>query len=194
LEEVSEGMAGSDDQLKSALDIALERASKLGRMSSEEMNAAKEKELAAVGESLAMRYLEGLPIRDIELELAKHKEHRQKVVGYLVGGLIDRADPLNREGFKAVSAAIKHFIGTSTVAQQIESLLTEHRDELERTLNEQRSSVEAAELEKLKRRGISGSAVVPNIEASAEWIQVRESAISRYKKRLEELKTILKAH
>ncbi len=186
-------MSNGEEKLKSALDIALERASKLGRMSDEEMVAAKEKEFAAAGESLAVRYLKGLPIRDIELELAKRKENRQKVVGYLVSGLIDRANPLDCDEFKAVSAAIRHFIGTSGVAPEIERLLAEYRDELEKALNKQRSLLEAAELEKLKRKGISGSAVVPNVEASAEWIRLKEDAISRYKKRLEELKVLLKA-
>lgn len=179
--------------MKSALDIALERASKLGRMSDEERREAREKELAEVGEALSARYLKGLPIRDVELELAKYKEDRQKVIRYMLDGLWDRLDLGNPQEIDKILPAIEHFLGNSSATERVQSLATEYQNEIEKTLEENRNSLEDAKREELKRKGISGSAVIPMIESSLEWLQLREGVNSRYRKRLEELKPFLKA-
>ena len=64
-------MAGDDEKIKSALEIALEKAEKLGAPSEEEKLEARREKLTATAEALARRYLNGLPLRDTEVELAK---------------------------------------------------------------------------------------------------------------------------
>ncbi|OGN91204.1 MAG: hypothetical protein A2Z70_03790 [Chloroflexi bacterium RBG_13_48_17] len=189
----NQAMSGGDDKLKSALDIALEKASKLGKMSVEEMRETREKELAEVGEALAARYQKGLPIRDVELELAKYKEDKQRIVPYLLDGLWERIDLGNPQEVDKILSAIEHFTGNSSVAEEIRSLATEYQNDVEKTLGENRNSLEDGKRKDLKRKGISGSAVIPMIESSPEWLQLREGVNSRYRKRLEELKSSLKA-
>jgi hypothetical protein len=186
-------MSSGDNQLKSALDIALERAGKLGKISDEERREVRKKELAGVGEALSARYLKGLPIRDIELELAKYKEDRQKVIRYMLDELWGRLDLGNHQEIDKILSAIEHFTGNSSVAEEIRSLATEYQNEVEKTLGKNRNSLEDARRKELKRKGISGSAVIPIIESSPEWLQFREGVNSRYRKRLEELKSSLKA-
>ena len=186
-------MSNEEGKLKSALDIALERASKLGRMSDEERREARRKELAEVGEALAARYLKGLPIRDVELELAKYKEDRQKVIHYMLDGLWSRLDIGNPQEIDKILSAIEHFTGNSGVAEEIRSLATEYQNEVEKTLGKNRNSLEDAKRKELKRMGISGSAIIPMIESSPEWLQLRDGVNSRYRKRLEGLKSFLKA-
>ena len=186
-------MSSGDDKLKSALDIALERAGKLGKMSDEERRGAREKELAGVGEALSERYLKGLPIRDTELELSKYKEDRQKIIRYFLDRLWDRLDLGNPREIDKILSAIEHFTANSAIAEGIRSLAIEYRNEVEKTLEKNRNSLEDARRKELKRRGISGSAVIPFIESSPEWLQLQEGMNSRYRKRLEELKSFLKA-
>jgi hypothetical protein len=189
----NKAVSSSDNQLKSALDIALEKAGKLGKMSDEEKREIREKELAGVGEALSARYLKGLPIRDIELELAKYKEDRHKVIIYLLNGLWDRLDLGNPQEIDKIMSAIEHFTGNSSIAEGIRSLAIEYHNEAEKTLSKNRSLLEDARRKELKRKGISGAAVVPVVESSPEWLQLREDLNSRYRKRLEELKSSLKA-
>ena len=189
----NQAMSSGDDKLKSALDIALERASKLGKMSDEEMRETREKELAGVGEALVARYVKGLPIRDIELELAKYKEDRQKIIPYLLDGLWDRLDLENTQEIDKLLSAIEHFTGNSSATERVQSLAIEYRNEVEKTLGKNKNSLEDAKRKELKRKGISGSAVIPIVESSPEWLQIREGLNSRYRKRLEELKSFLKA-
>jgi hypothetical protein len=186
-------MSGGDDKLKSALDIALEKASKLGKISDEERREAREKELTGVGEALSARYLKGLPIRDVELELAKYKEDKQKIIRYFLDRLWDRINLGDPEGIDKILSAIEHFAGDSGVAEGIRSLSIEYRNEVEKTLGKNKNSLEDARRKELKRKGISGSAVIPAVESSPEWFQLREDLNSRYRKRLEELKSFLKA-
>jgi hypothetical protein len=190
---VCQDLSNGEEKLKSALDIALEKASKLGKMSDEEKREAREKELAGFGEALAVRYLKGLPIRDIELELARYKEDRQKVIRYMLNRLCDRLDLGNNQEIDNIMSAIKHFTGNSSIGEAIRSLATEYQNEVEKTLEKNRNFIEDAKRKELKKKGISGSAVVPAVESSPEWLQLREDLNSRYRKRLEELKTFLKA-
>jgi len=190
---VSGDLSNGEEKLKSALDIALERAGKLGKMSDAERQEARAKELAGFGEALSERYLKGLPVRDIELELARYKEDRQKVIRYFLDRLWDRIDLGNPQGVDNILSAVEHFTGNSSVAEKVLSLATEYRNEVEKTLGKNRGSLEDAGRKELKRKGISGSAVIPAIESSPDWLQLQEDLSSRYRKRLEELKAFLKA-
>jgi hypothetical protein len=162
-------------------------------MSDEERREAREKELAGVGEALSERYLKGLPIRDTELELSKYKEDRQKIIRYFLDRLWDRLDLGNPREIDKILSAIEHFTGNSSAAEGIRNLAIEYRNEVEKTLGKNRDSLEDAGRKELKRKGIAGSAVIPVIESGPEWLQLQEGMRSRYRKRLEELKSFLKA-
>ena len=187
-------MPSENKELKSAFDIAMERAQKLGDMSAQEKQRSREEEFRAIGEALGKRYLDGLPLRDVEIELRRYEENRRIVIRHLLSFLLDTLAPGNYEGAENVLAAVQHYSGDSGAAARIRKLFDEYQKETEQSWEEKRIKLGAAQRKELKLRGISGSAVEPAIESSPEWLEIKQGLIASYQKRFEETKTpLLKA-
>ena len=187
-------MPGENKELKSAFDVAMERAQKLGDMSAQERQRSREEKFRAIGEALGKRYLDGLPLRDVEIELGKYKQNRQIVTRYLLSFLLDALAPGNSEGVENILTAVQHYAGDSGAVARIRNLFDEYQKAIEQVWEEKRIELGAAQREELKLRGISGSAVEPAIEASPEWLQTKQEFFASYQKRFEETKTpLLKA-
>ena len=180
-------MSGDDNELKSAFDIAMERAQKLGGLSAEDKRKLKEEELSEVGQALGKRYLSGLPIRDVELELGKYKEDRQIVVRYLLSSLVDKINLTDATHVERILEAIQHFSKSPGVVEDIRSLMDEYRKAVQRARQEILSKLETAKKKELSKKGISGSAVEPAIEASPEWLEVKRALDATYEERLKKM-------
>ena len=75
--------------IKSAWEIALEKTEKLGKLSPEELREQRRQELAPVGRGLADRYLAGLGLWQLKVELDRYKgEEKTLVTEALVSGLV----------------------------------------------------------------------------------------------------------
>jgi len=182
-------MSSENEKIKSALEIALEKAEKLGALSEEERQRLKDEELVAAGEALAKRYLDGLPLRDIEVELGRRREgDRQGISRNLLSRLVDKIDMEHTAGNERILAAIQHLSGDSGVVRSMRDLLQEYEAAMEKARREKQSALEAAKRRGLELKGISGSAVDPAIETSPEWLQIRHQLDSHYQQRLEEMK------
>lgn len=178
-------------ELKSAFDIAMERARKLGDMSAQEKQKSREEELRAIGEVLGKRYLDGLPIRDIEIELRKQEENRHIVVRYLLSFFVDGLIEANFETAENILVAIQHFSGNSDAVANIRDLYNEYQKAIEKAWEGKRSKLEASRRKELKLKGISGSAVEPAIEVDSEQLELRQQLDAAYQKRFEETTTLL---
>jgi hypothetical protein len=177
-------MSGRDKELRSAFDIAMEKARKLGDMSAQEKQRSKDEELRAIGEVLGKRYLDGLPVRDVEIELRKHEENRQTVVRYLLSFLLDALIPANSERAENILVAIQHFSGNSDAVARVRELYNEYQ----KAWKEKRDKIIEARRKELELKGISGSAVEPAIEADSKQLD------TTYRKHFEEtITTLLKA-
>lgn len=182
-------MAGGDKKIKSALDIALEKAQKLGSLSVEERQRLKEDELRAVGEALGKRHLDGLPPRDIEIELRRYKEEERHIVArYLLSSLWNLVDISDIPAAESALAAIQYLSGNSDAVEGIRNLLSEHQRAIEEAWRENRSTLEADKVSQLRLKGISGSAINPGVETYPEWLEIQHQLDSYYRERLEELK------
>ncbi|MEE8470617.1 MAG: hypothetical protein V3S51_04735 [Dehalococcoidia bacterium] len=182
-------MSSGDDEIKSALDIAMEKAQRLGSLSSEESRRLKEDELAKAGEALAKRYQGGLPLRDIEAQLGKSKEEdRAAVVRYMLAILVDAIDIKQVEGSEKVLVAVQHFSGDPDAVQRIGDLFHEYQEAGEKARQQNLGALEVAKRKELESRGISGSAVQSAAETSLEWLQIQHRLDSQYQERLSELK------
>ena len=182
-------MSGGNDQIKSAFEIALEKAQKLGALSDEEKHRLKDEELAAAGKALAQRYLNGLPLSEIGADLARRGEVDRKVVGsHLLSYLLDRIDIQTSPKDDRGPSAIQLLTGDSEVTQGIRDLLQEYERALERARQENLSALQATKRSELEREGISGSAVEPAIENSPDWVRIRQNLNSYYEERLEQIK------
>jgi len=182
-------MSINDDKIKSALEIALEKAQKLGALSDEEKYRLKDEELVAAGEALAKRYLNGLPLRDIETELAGRAEGDRRMISqHLLQHLLDRSDIGHIGRDDNILAAIQHLSGDPGIVQSIRDLLQKYESAIEKAKQENLSALEAAKRNELELMGISGSAVEPAIETSREWMQVQQDLDSHYQGQLEHIK------
>ena len=182
-------MSRNDDKIKSALEIALEKAQKLGALSDEEKDRLKDEELVAAGEALAKRYLNGLPLRDVEAELAgRAEEDRRMISHHLLQHLLDRSDIGHIGRDDNILAAIQHLSGDSAIVQSIRDLHQKYESAIEKAKQENLSALEAAKRNELESMGISGSAVEPAIETSREWMQIQQDLDSHYQGQLEHIK------
>ena len=182
-------MPDENDRIKSALEIALEKAEKLGSLSAEEKQHRKDEEYLAAAEALAMRYLEGLPLTDIDLELAKYQEEeRSIVVNHLVVYLVNKVGINQDTVNERILAAIAHILPESKIPQSIAETLHDYRTAKDRARQENLGRLEADKRSELEQIGISGSAVQPAIETSSEWIRIQQDLDSHYEQRLDEIK------
>jgi len=186
-------MSGDDRELKSAFDIAMERAQKLGGLSADDKKRLREAELSEVGQALGKRYLSGLPIRDVELELGKYKEDRQILIRYFLAFLMDKISLTDPVDVERILEAIQHFSGSPKVIDGIRSLMNDYPAAVEQARQEIQSKLGTARRKELARKGISGSAVETAIEVSPEWLETSQHLLSEYQKRLEGIKPPLQA-
>ena len=158
-------MQSKDDEIKSALEIALERAQKLGALSAGEKQRLKDEELIASGEALAKRYLNGLPLCDVEVELGRRKEEDRQIISrHLLLRLVDTIDIKHIAGNERILAAIQHLSGNSGVVQSIRYLLEEYENAMEKARQENWSSLETAGRNELEQNGFrSGTVWIPII-------------------------------
>jgi len=186
-------MPEGDRELKSAFDIAMERAQRLGGLSAEDKRRLREEELAEVGDALGKRYLNGLPLRDVELELGKYKEDRQILISYLLSSLVDKINLIDPGDVEKILEAIRYFSKRPKVIEGIRDIINEYQIAVEQARQEIQSELGTAKRKELAKKGISGSAVEPAIEASPEWVETSQHLLSEYQKRLEGIKSSLQA-
>lgn len=181
-------MSGDSGELKSALDIAMEKAQRMGSLSSDEVQNIKYEKLVATGESLAKRYLGGFPLRDIEIELKKRDEHAQvAITSYLVSNLANVLDIRHIDQLDKILYAIQHFIGDTDVSQRITDLFGEYAIAIQKARDEHGDRLGAIKMLELEKLGISGSAVQPAFESSLEWLDIQQELYEENQRRLNEL-------
>jgi hypothetical protein len=181
-------VSSGSDEIRSALDIAMERAARLGSISSEEKQRSREQELAAAGEAMAKRCLSGLPFRDAEVDLAgRSEEARETITRHLLACLAEIIDITQPEGSEKALAVIEHFSGDPGAVRRVRDVLSEYRDAAEKARQENAGALETAKKKELESKGISGPAVVPAIETSPEWLLAQERLAAEYRERLSEL-------
>jgi hypothetical protein len=188
-------MPNENDRIKSALEIAMEKAQKLGDLSEDEKQRQKDEALVTVAEALAKRYLDGLPLNDIDMELAKHKGEEQGIarkhlLSHLVNYISIGQDSINEK----ILAAIVHILPESELIENIGDLLHECRIDMDKARQDNLGKLGAEKRSELEQKGISGSAVEPAIETSSAWRQIEQELSSHYEQRLDEIKRNLPAH
>jgi hypothetical protein len=178
-----------DKRIKSAFEIAMEKAASMPNLTREELAEQKEREYRPRGAAIARRYLEGaLKERDLQTELSKYQGQE--------GGIVKRAFllTLNQsiklesktmslkalEGIKSVEPTT----GFGEIKQQIEAIFDEFGRQVEREIRR----YEALEKERFQKLGISGSAVKPNLEESQTWQAELKRIQSEYDPKISELK------
>lgn len=182
----------AEPRMKSSWEIAMERAEKLGKPSAEEIKKRREETCVPIGQALAKKYLSGLPMRDVHIELEKYKGEDTKVVVEAFLGLLkdslflDQPDDADR----AIEAwrLFRPSSDTDKVLREIKDLFGTY-DEAKK-VEEGRAipQVEEDLLRQLEEEGIAGSAVVVNSKKSISTAKSLDNVRKDYAEKLEKLK------
>jgi hypothetical protein len=175
--------------IKSAWEIAQEKASKLGKLSSQEREEQRQEKCRLLGASLADKYLSHNDIRIIKDELNGHGVSDRNLVGNaVVRRLSQSLDFKYLERLPDISKAIlvlQSTAPTKATLEKIEALFQEYQD----AEKKQRQEIEEAGGQILHQMRISGPAIGRlNIRAKEEWQTKLDQTASPFDERLKSLK------
>ena len=180
-------------ELKSAWEVAQERANKLGKLSAEEKEQQKRQGYHQIGQVLAQKWLDGSQRLDLTAELDKYEEKergliKKAVIRHLVEA-IGFADTQTVNSMKKVIEAISSLEPElQPIAEEIGQLVQEYEAAEQST----RDELESDYRETLHQLRISGTAVdAINIEANPQWQLARQGLVASLTPRLNVLKQSL---
>ncbi len=160
-------------EIKSTIDLIMEKLKKM-EITEEEKKEIARKEARERAKRILARYTQRPNIYDVMKELEEISEEKRRFVEEeLINECIEVIEPFgarNQDVLKLMQEIIKKDV--SSLKDLILSF--------EKQLEEEKRRYERYLLERLKNRGISGSAVIPNIEADSGW----KKRIEDEKKRL----------
>jgi len=179
----------ADEEIKSTLEIAMEKVAKLPQLTPEEVREQRERAIGPRGRAIANRYFEGtLQHTELEAELGDLDEDDREIVRKVLKSNLCDAISLGQveQSHRAIGALKELEKGTALEgkAGELEELYAEQLGSLERTL----VSFEESGRESLGRLGISGSAVRPNPDFSEELQQKLRELQQAFAARLQELR------
>lgn len=167
-------------EIRSTMDIIMERAKKYS-VTEEEKRDFKRRELEGKIKGFIQRYVDGLMAGErLEEEIADLREEEQEELDRLIRKeALDLVQPGrdNERLLEILSSVAGMDVGP------IAGLLKDFDGRIENE-RAKREEVLRADLE---RKGISGSAVVPNLEADEEWLRAKSEAEQRFQEKLRSL-------
>jgi hypothetical protein len=176
-------------EIKSAREIAQEKASKLGKLSPEERRGQRQDKCRIIGKSLAEKYLSQYDVRLFEAELNKHSAQdkdlvKQAAINQLIEGI-------NLKYGSELDKISQGILTLANTAMAIESIgkIKELFQEYEEAENGARLEIEKAGMEILHQLRVSGTAISQiNIRAKEEWEQMLNQLTGPFEGRLNYLK------
>lgn len=167
-------------EIKSTMDLVLEKTRGLTLSSDDKEKLAQEERERKI-QGLINRYM------DQYISLSRLKEEMEKMAGTEKDLFVEPAKrqllahlDFDRDN-SPVFSALKELAGVDT--SPLVALQGEYQSEKETAKKE----IAQKSLEKLKEKGVSGPAVVPNIEKDPAWTQFLEALHARYQERLKPL-------
>jgi len=176
-------------EIKSSIELAMERTKKFA-ISEKEKEEIKQKEVLQKATSLFHRYREGhLPLNNILKEIEKmEKKIAITVKKLLLSQWIDALslDDDDERIFKGIESLKQRSM--DEVKQKFHSLLSQYLSEKEKVKEE----VKVQFTEALRKEGIYGNALEPQIEGGELWKKEIEKLSHSYRVKLEEIKEQLR--
>jgi len=177
-------------ELKSAWEIAQERANRLGKLSAEEEEEQARQRCDQIGQVLAQKWLDGSQELDISAELNKHNEEERDIIKQaIIEHLAEAIEFTATQDINRMKQAIEGIgsLGPELLpkAEEIGKLVQEYEG-VEQKIRQELESDYGETLHQLR---ISGTAVdAVNIEATPEWQPARQELIEVFTPRLNGLR------
>jgi hypothetical protein len=152
-------------EIKSTLDLVMERTRNL-TLSSEEKQAQKQAEIGNRIKGLVQKFQDGL-LTDNQLKIEYERLNKESALSddsLLVKEILSRLDP-DRDN-EILIETLEECCRLDTTA--IRAIINDHRVSYNRAA--QKRSVQLKE-ELAQNKSISGSAVIPNLDADEQWRQ-----------------------
>jgi hypothetical protein len=182
-------------KVKSTIELAMEKAAKLPRLTEEELRQQKEKEFAPRGRAIAGRFLAGdLADEDLDSELSRYPDEQGEVVrGAFLASMCEAI------GIGEAEATARAFEGIETLVRddrleetssRLRGILQDFQEQRQREL----ARAEQSEAVILRELGVSGSGIRLNMEQSEGWREKRSGLLARFRPKLDEIKRELSNH
>ncbi len=175
-------------EIKSTLDIIMEKAKKFS-VTEEEKKGFKRQELEGKIKGLVQKTLDGvMGSEKLQVELAALQTKEKEMVDQIL-----KEEVVSRIDLDANSEALLKML--ENVSGPTWDAVRKVVAEFEKKSEKQKESRRKALLDNLKKKGISGSAVLPNLGADPEWLraksEVRRQLQEEIRERLKSLPTSL---
>lgn len=185
----------NEQPIKSAWEIALGKAEKLGKPSKEDLERGRLENLNLIGKGISVRYLSGAPSKDVEIGLKKyHGQDREIVTAAISRELVSNMfldDPEKNERIMEILPVIIRSRENEEALNAIKNLLGQYMQAVSGEMEKSLPQTEKEIIEELIKVGIAGSALKPNLENSPRISQSCEIIKKEYSPRLEALKETL---
>ena len=172
-------------EIKSTLELAMERTKKFA-LSDKEKEEMKQREVLQKASGLFHRYRDGhLSLNEVlkQIERMEGKTAttvKKSLLSQWIDALsLDDDDEKTLKGIESLKQQ-----GIDEIKEKFHHLLSQYQEEKEKVKEMMRRQLS----ETLKRDGIYGSAVEPNLEKSDLWKKESEKLDLSYKAKLEEIK------
>jgi len=174
-------------ELKSAWEIAQEKADRLGRLSAEEEAQQRKERCRQAGQVVAKKWLDSSGEVDIAAELNRYGEEEKGMIRQsMIDCLVEAID------FNSSSGLVKAIQGIASLepkSQPVIEGITRLVQEYEQAESKTRRELQGPYREILHELRISGTAVGDiNVEATPQWQQSQRRSIEALEPRLNELK------
>ena len=180
-------------ELKSAWEIAQEKANRLGKLSAEEKEQQTRQRHRQIGQVLAQKWLDSAQQLDMTAELNKHGENEREIIKQaLIEHLVEAIEFTTTRRINSVKRVIEAISSLmpelQPKAEEIAQLVQEYKGAEQKIRQEMESNYR----ETLHQLRISGTAVAAiNIEADQKWQLARQGLIEAFTPRLNDLKQAL---
>lgn len=176
-------------EIKSAWEIAQEKADKLGELSPEEKKKQREDRCHLTGKSLAEKYLSQHDTRYLEAELNKYNSEDKDLISQAaLHRLIEGIDLRYSLILDKISQGIRSLAKTETAVETV-GKIKELFQEYQEAEKGGRQEIEGAGREILHQLRISGTAISQiNVRAKEEWQKKLSQLTHPFEERLNKLK------
>jgi hypothetical protein len=188
-------------QIKSSIELAMEKMAKLPKLTKDEIRERQEKEYGPQGRAIARELLTGaLAETRLEIELFKHEDERGEIVRKAFSASLCQAINLeDAETTAKVCDAIKLLVHddyleeTASLLDGPEGLDGILRD-YERQKQQELATIEEAESACVRDLGVSGSAIRLNPRENERWQQRWSELQQAFRPQVAEIKQELTDH
>jgi hypothetical protein len=164
-------------EIKSTLDIIMEKAKKFS-VTEEDKEGFRRRELEGKIRGLVQKTIEGiLDSERFQVEVsALQAKDRQVVDQILKDEIVGRIE--TEANSEALLKMLEYIAGPASPA--VRRILADSEKKCEK----QKESRRKALLENFKKNGISGSAVLPNVDADPEWARIKSEMIRQLQREI----------